>query len=42
VSPGEATLGSLGNDELDRIVARDALGEIEAGRTSMRHYGPRG
>ncbi len=42
VSPGNDTLGTLGNDELDRIVARDALGEIEAGRTSVRHYGPRG
>ena len=42
VSPGADPVGTLGNDELDRIVARDALGEIEAGRTSVRHYGPRG
>jgi len=42
VSPTTGPIGSLGNDELDRIVARDALGEIEAGRTSVRHYGPRG
>lgn len=35
-------LGSLGDSELDRIVVRDALGEIEAGRTSVRHYGPQG
>ena len=42
VSPGLEPLGSLGNAELDRIVARDALGEIEAGRTGVRHYGPEG
>ncbi len=42
VSPGLEPLGSLGDAELDRIVFRDALGEIEAGRTSVRHYGPQG
>lgn len=42
VSPDVETIGTLGDDELDRIVARDALGEIESGRTSVRHYGPRG
>lgn len=34
--------GSLGNAELDRVVARDARGELEAGSTSTRHYGPNG
>ena len=34
--------GTLGNDELDRIVARDALGELAAATSSIRHYGPCG
>ena len=42
VAPGEAARGSLGNAELDRIVQRDALGELEAGTTGVRHYGPEG
>jgi len=40
-SDGSAT-GSLGNDDLDRVVTRDARGELEAGTTSIRHYGPHG
>ena len=42
IAPGETPSGSLGNTELDRIVARDALGELEAGTTGIRHYGPEG
>src|SRR5215207_10121372 len=42
VIPGQATVGSLGNAELDRIVARDTLAELEAGRSGVRHYGPEG
>jgi xanthine dehydrogenase accessory factor len=42
VQPGVAARGSLGNDDLDRVVARDALGELEAGLTSTRHYGRHG
>ncbi len=42
VEPGVPVLGSLGNADLDRVVARDALGELEAGLTSIRHYGPHG
>lgn len=34
--------GSLGTSELDRVASRDALGELEAGRTGVRHYGPQG
>jgi xanthine dehydrogenase accessory factor len=34
--------GTLGHPELDRVVARDAAGELEAGRTGVRRYGPRG
>jgi xanthine dehydrogenase accessory factor len=42
VRPGEPALGSLGNEDLDRVVARDALGELAAGTTGVRHYGPCG
>jgi xanthine dehydrogenase accessory factor len=42
VRPGVAPMGSLGNDDLDRVVTRDALGELEAGLTSTRHYGAHG
>ncbi len=42
VQPGQEPLGSLGNAELDRIAARDALAELEAGRSGVRHYGPEG
>lgn len=42
VRPSEQPLGSLGDPELDRIVVRDALAELEAGRTGVRHYGPQG
>jgi len=34
--------GDLGDPELTRVVARDARGELEAGRSALRHYGPRG
>jgi xanthine dehydrogenase accessory factor len=33
---------TLGDADLDRVVARDAHGELEAGRSSVRHYGPQG
>ncbi len=36
------TWGTLGDPELDRIVTRDMLAELEAGRSGVRHYGPRG
>src|SRR5690606_23131267 len=42
VTPDAAARGSLGTPELDRIVARDALAELEAGRSGIRHYGPEG
>ncbi len=44
VRPGptaEAT-GTLGDPDLDRVVARDALGELAAGTTAVRHYGQHG
>lgn len=42
VVPDEAPMGTLGNAELDRVVHRDALAELEAGRSGVRHYGPNG
>ena len=42
VRPGQKPLGSLGDADLDRVVARDAQGELEAGLTGTRHYGLRG
>jgi xanthine dehydrogenase accessory factor len=42
VAPDLAAVGSLGDPELDRVVARDALAELEAGQSGVRHYGPSG
>jgi len=42
VVPAADSIGSLGSPELDRIATRDALGELEAGRSGVRHYGPNG
>jgi xanthine dehydrogenase accessory factor len=42
VWPGGEPQGSLGHPELDRVVARDALAELEVGRTGVRHYGTEG
>lgn len=42
VRPEEDPVGSLGDPDLDRVVARDALGELAAGATGVRHYGPHG
>jgi xanthine dehydrogenase accessory factor len=42
VRPGHDPLGSLGDPDLDRVVARDALGELAAGATGVRHYGAQG
>jgi xanthine dehydrogenase accessory factor len=42
VQPGEPTLGTLGDPDLDRVVARDALGELASGLTATRHYGAHG
>jgi xanthine dehydrogenase accessory factor len=39
--PPSAT-GTLGHPELDRVVERDALGELTVGRSGTRHYGPEG
>ena len=42
VRPDEEPFGSLGDPDLDRVVARDALGELSAGTTGVRHYGAQG
>ncbi len=42
VDPGTVARGSLGDRDLDRVVARDALGELGAGLSSTRHYGAHG
>lgn len=42
VRPGADPLGSLGDADLDRVARRDALAELEAGRSGVRHYGPHG
>ncbi|HYH50347.1 MAG TPA: XdhC family protein [Acidimicrobiia bacterium] len=42
VRPDGSTIGSLGDAELDRVVTRDAIGELEAGRTGTRNYGVHG
>lgn len=42
VRPGAEAIGSLGDPDLDRVVTRDALGELAAGLTTTRHYGLHG
>ncbi len=34
--------GTLGNDDLDRVVLRDVVGELAAGTSGIRRYGPNG
>ena len=42
IRPDHEPMGSLGDTDLDRVVARDTLGELAAGMTGVRHYGPHG
>jgi xanthine dehydrogenase accessory factor len=45
VQPGlepSGWMGSLGDPDLDRVVARDALGALDVGASEVRHYGPHG
>jgi len=42
VRPDAQPIGTLGDPDLDRVVARDALGELESGITVTRHYGRHG
>ncbi|MDP6493440.1 MAG: XdhC/CoxI family protein [Acidimicrobiales bacterium] len=38
----DGTMGSLGDAGLDRVVERDTLGELAAGRSGVRRYGEHG
>lgn len=40
--PPAEVAGTLGDPDLDRVVARDATGELAAGLTGTRHYGLHG
>ena len=42
VEPDRSAVGTLGHPELDRVVARDALAELEAAQSGVRNYGPQG
>ncbi len=42
IRPDGSAKGTLGNDDLDRVVSRDLLGELAAGTSGIRHYGERG
>ncbi len=42
IRPDAAPQGTLGDPELDRVVARDAGGELDAGASGLRRYGCRG
>jgi xanthine dehydrogenase accessory factor len=42
VEPHRPPSGTLGDPDLDRVLARDMAGELAAGRTGVRHYGPQG
>lgn len=42
VQPAKPSLGTLGHPELDRVVERDALAELEVGRSGVRSYGTQG
>ena len=42
VQPDRPPLGGLGDPDLDRVVARDTAGELAAGSTEVRRYGPHG
>jgi xanthine dehydrogenase accessory factor len=40
--PGRPPMGTLHDPDLDRVVTRDALAELESGFTVTRHYGVHG
>jgi xanthine dehydrogenase accessory factor len=42
IEPQRPPIGTLGHRELDRVVARDALAELEAAQSGVRNYGPEG
>ncbi len=42
IRPEQPPMGTLGDADLDRVAGRDALAELESGRTGVRHYGEQG
>jgi xanthine dehydrogenase accessory factor len=42
VRPDGESLGSLGDVDLDRVVGRDLVANLQVGRSGTRHYGPHG
>lgn len=42
VAAGGLVWGTSGREALDRILVRDAIGELAAGHNATRHYGPDG
>jgi len=40
--PGHEPVGSLGDQRLDEVAARDALGALDSGSSATRHYGAHG
>jgi xanthine dehydrogenase accessory factor len=42
VRPGVEAIGTLGDADLDRVVVRDAVAELAAGISTVRHYGFQG
>lgn len=42
VAPDAEPVGTLGDPDLDRVVTRDALAELDAGLSATRHYGAHG
>ena len=42
LGPDLDPVGTLGDPDLDRVVTRDARGELEAGTNVVRHYGAHG
>ncbi|NDH11949.1 MAG: aldehyde dehydrogenase family protein, partial [Actinobacteria bacterium] len=42
VRADDSVIGTLGHENLDRVVERDARGELAAGRSGLRHYGEHG
>ena len=41
-TPDAEPVGTLGHPDLDRVVLRDMAGELAAGTSGVRHYGPAG
>lgn len=42
IRPDGSAIGDLGNPDLNRVIVRDSIGELSAGTSGVRHYGPRG